>query len=239
MMNENTMPQKLLAIVPAGGIGSRMASTQPKQFIEINGKPILIITLETLIKTGLFEKIIISTIDIDYTKEIIQKFLKNHENLLMVCSGGKTRQESVYKALQEADKFAIESNFTLVHDAVRALVSQETISQVINKALTTNAATAARAVTDTLKLARQKDSDYIIEKNIPRENIWAMQTPQVFKTSLLKEAHQKAHVEDFAGTDCCALVERLGQEAYLVESPSSNIKITMPEDISYAEIFLK
>lgn len=235
MMNENTILQKILAIVPAGGIGSRMNSTQPKQFIEINSKPILIITLETLIKTGFFEKIIISTIDIDYTKEIIQKFLKNHENLLMVCNGGKTRQESVYRALQEAEKFAIESEFTLVHDAVRALVSPETISQVIDKAIETNAATAARPVTDTLKLAREKNSNYVIEKNISRENIWAMQTPQVFKTSLLKKAHQKAHAENFSGTDCCALVERLGQEVYLVESPLTNIKITTPDDIKFVQ----
>ena len=237
-MNENTIPQKILAIVPAGGIGSRMNSDQPKQFMSIHGKPILIITLETLINTGLFEKIIIATIDVEQTKELIQKFLGVHENSLMVCNGGKTRQESVYKALQEADKSAIESDFTLVHDAVRSLVSPEIISQVIDKAIETNAATAARQVTDTLKLAYKKDSDYIIEKNISRENIWAMQTPQVFKTSLLKEAHKKAHAENFQGTDCCALVERLGQEVYLVESPLSNIKITTQEDIKVAERFL-
>lgn len=230
------MPQKLLAIVPAAGTGSRMNSDTPKQFIEINGKPILIITLETLINTGFFEKIIIPTIDINYSKEIIHKFLAEHENSLIVCSGGKTRQESVYKALQEAKKFAIETQLTLVHDAARALIDQETITNVIDKAIETGAASAARPVTDTLKLSRLQNSDFIIEKNISRENLWTMQTPQVFKSSLLYEAHQKAHEENFSGTDCCALVENLGQEIYLVESPLTNIKITTQEDISFAKV---
>lgn len=235
MPSNNQLNQKFTAIIPAGGIGSRMNSDKPKQFLEIAGKAIIIITLEQLLATDLFSKVFIASIDIDYCQEIINKNLSQYSKIIELCDAGKSRQDSVFKALNYAKEKNSLENFTLVHDAVRALIEPETIISVCQKAIETEAAIAARPISDTLKISKENN---LIDKTIPRDSIWSAQTPQVFRTEIMLEAFQKAQDDGFEGTDCASLIERLGYPVSLVESPSTNIKITNQKDLELAKLII-
>lgn len=225
------------AIIPAGGIGKRMQSQKPKQFLTLDGQPVLLITIKALAETGLISRFFVPTIDIVYTKKIIKSNLPDLD--IVVCKSGKTRQESVDNALQEIKKSDQDPDFILIHDSVRPLTQRKTIENVIAKARLTGGAVAARPVTDTLKLSYQEGDDHLIKKNVSRDHMWQTQTPQIFKAETIFNAYQKAKEDYFLGTDTAGLVERLGGEVHLVRSLQSNIKITNPEDLELAKMYLK
>lgn len=228
----------LIAIIPAGGIGKRMNAQKPKQFLTINDEPILIITLRALAETGLIDAFIIPTVDLVFTKKIIKSSLP--ELNTTVIKGGKTRQESIYKALKEVKSLKLNPKYILIHDAVRALVRKETVQRVIAKTKETGAAIAALPVTDTLKLCYMNDnSETLIKKNVSRDMMWIAQTPQVFASEIIQAAYEKAKKDRFEGTDSASLVERIGKEVYLVEGRPSNIKITTPDDLLFAENYYR
>ncbi len=226
----------IYAIVPAGGIGKRMGARKPKQFLDLAGEPILSLTLKTLASSGQIQKFIIPSIDIVYTRKIIASYCPGLN--VEIIKGGKTRQDSVYNALLIA--IPDQPDLLLIHDAVRALVQIETIHEVIEAALRFGSATAASAVTDTLKLSYydEKTQNYLVRKNVSRDLLWAVQTPQVFRTEILVKAYEQAIVDKFTGTDSTGLVERIAEKVALVEAPNSNIKITSPEDLKIAESYL-
>lgn len=227
----------IAAIIPAGGIGKRMQTQRPKQFLTLHGKPVLVQTLQALAKCSNIRKFIVPAVDLVYTRKIIRSELPDLD--FVVISGGKTRQESVYNGLLELKKSGESFDYILVHDAVRALVQASTINEVVAKAIEHGAAIAASPVTDTLKQAHSHgERKDLIRKNIPRESIWIAQTPQVYAADMLLEAYDKAKQDHYEGTDSAGLVERLGRDVYLVESPKSNVKITTPDDLSLAEAFL-
>ncbi len=228
----------LYAIIPAGGIGKRMQSQKPKQFLTIDGEPILCKTLKTLAETGLFSKFIIPSIDVVYTKKIIKSSLPDLEGVIVI-KGGKNRQESIYNGMELLQDDNDLPEFILIHDAVRALVKKETIQAVIERAKLTGAAIAARPVTDTIKLSHMKGNDIVIKKNISRDFMWLAQTPQVFKSDMLMQAYAAAKQDHFIGTDSAGLVERLGIDVHIVESLPSNIKITTPEDLELAILYFR
>ncbi|MDA0771842.1 MAG: 2-C-methyl-D-erythritol 4-phosphate cytidylyltransferase [Cyanobacteria bacterium] len=226
----------IVAIIPAGGIGKRMNSQKPKQFLTLNNEPIILITIRALAETGLVSKIIIPTVDLVYTRKIIKMA---HPDLdIQICKGGKTRQESVHNGLDYLKETDWNPDYILIHDAVRALVRKDTIEKVIAKAQETGAAIVARPILDTIKLAYKEGEDIIIKKNIPRDHMWFTQTPQVFKADLLIEAYNKAREDHFTGTDSASLVERLNHPICIVEGYPSNIKITTPEDLDLAKMYL-
>ncbi len=228
---------KVYAIVPAGGIGKRMNSKQPKQFLTLNGEPILSITLRALASSKYITKFIIPSIDIVYTRKIIASYCPDID--AEIIKGGKTRQDSIYNAIEFIKDDL--PDLILIHDAVRALVQEETVSEVIEAALKYGSATAACPVSDTLKLGYydEKTSTNFIRKNVSRDLMWSAQTPQVFKTELLIKAYEQANADKFTGTDSTGLLERIKEAVALVESPNSNIKITTPEDLKIAETYLK
>jgi 2-C-methyl-D-erythritol 4-phosphate cytidylyltransferase len=226
----------IVAIIPAGGIGKRMKSQKPKQFLTLNDEPIILITIRALAETGLVSKIIIPTIDLVYTKKIIKMA---HADLdIHVCKGGKTRQESIHNGLDYIKETDWNPEYILIHDAVRALVRKRTIERVIAKAKETGAAIVARPITDTIKLAYKDGKNDLIKKNVSRDNMWSTQTPQVFKADLLIEAYNQARQDHFTGTDSASLVERLNHPICLIEGYPSNIKITNPEDLDLAKLYL-
>jgi 2-C-methyl-D-erythritol 4-phosphate cytidylyltransferase len=226
------------AIIPAGGIGKRMQSQNPKQFLTLFDEPILLHTVKALAKTNLISKFIIPTIDIVYTKKILNHIKDDLD--IQICKAGKFRQESIYNALQEIIKTNDLPEFILIHDAVRANVKKDIVINVINKAKEKGAAVAARPVTDTLKLSHLDESgDVLIKKNVSRDLLWQTQTPQVFATDILLEAYEQAKKDHFLGTDSAGLVERINKDVYLVESPQSNLKITTPEDLELMKHYLK
>jgi 2-C-methyl-D-erythritol 4-phosphate cytidylyltransferase len=237
ILDSNPSLNDVLAIIPSGGVGKRMMSNEPKQFMTINGEPILLITIRALISTGLIKDFIIPTVDIVYTRKILKSAFPDRE--FHICKGGSTRQDSVHNGIKEMIKLNLNPGLVLIHDAVRALVQKETVLAVIEGAKLSGAAIAARPVTDTLKLGYTNDKgENFIKKNVSRDLLWIAQTPQVFKKDILINAYNKAKDEHFIGTDSAGLVERLGHEIRLVPGLPSNIKITTPEDLELAQMYL-
>lgn len=232
------MPNRTtFAIIPAGGIGKRMQSQNPKQFLTLFDEPILLHTVKALAKTGLIDKFFIPTVDVVYTKKILNHIKTDLD--IVIVKGGKTRQDSITNALDEIKKLKLKPEFILIHDSVRVLVQEETIVSVINKAKEKGAAVAARPVSDTLKLSHtDENGEVIIKKNVSRDLLWQTQTPQVFTADILFEAYEQAQKDHFLGTDSAGLVERINKDVYLVESPQSNIKITTPEDLELVKMYM-
>lgn len=230
----------IVAIIPAGGIGKRMKHDQPKQFMTLCGEPVIVRTVKALAQCSQIKKFIIPSVDIVYTRKIFKSYAENLD--VVVVKSGKTRQESVDNGLEEIKSTMADNlpDLILVHDSVRALVELNTINTTIEHALEVGGAIAASPVTDTLKMGFSTGPQkHHIKKNVPRDNMWVAQTPQVYKTDLLLEAYAKAKQDKFLGTDSAGLIERIGHDVILVESPKSNIKLTTPDDLVLAEVYLK
>jgi 2-C-methyl-D-erythritol 4-phosphate cytidylyltransferase len=144
-----------------------------------------------------------------------------------VVAGGATRQESVWCALQAAPA---ECDIAIVHDAVRPFISRALIDAVVAAAADGGAAICARPIAETVKRVR----DGVVDATVDRAGLWAVQTPQAFRTALLREAHEKARRDGVTGTDDAMLVERLGHPVRVVMGLAGNVKITTPEDLRRA-----
>jgi len=216
----------LVAILAAAGRGDRLG--QPKQLLDIAGKPMAAWSLE------LFE----SAANVDAIYVACESDLRERFEALgvryaptktrSVVAGGATRQASVYAALSSITPAP---EFVLVHDGARPFLSRDVLGRVIAAAQRTNAAIAAVPVKDTIKLARGQS----IERTLSRESLWSAQTPQAFAYELFVAAHAKAIADGYAGTDDAALVEHVGAPVELVMGSYANIKITTPEDLELAQ----
>ncbi len=222
------------AIVPAAGTGSRMNRTVPKQYLPLGGKPILARTMESLDGNPIIDEIIpvLDTKDFD---DFRKKILKPHrlKKIKRIVAGGRTRQESVYNGLKELEE---DFDLVLIHDAARPFIEDETVIEVIAQAAAHGAAAAAVPATDTIK---KSDMDGFISGTVPRDGLWAVQTPQAFRRGLILKAHEQAEKDGFQGTDDASLVERLGQKVKIVEGSRWNFKITTAEDLVIAESILR
>ena len=223
--------KKISALIVAGGVGNRMGSDVPKQFIEVLGKPVIAYTIEAFEKSDCIDEIVIVTLEdyIVFCKDIVDSF--GFSKVKSIISGGKTRQESVYNGLKE-----ITGEYVLIHDGARPLVSQEVIKNCVYTVTTYGACAVGVKVNDTLKIA---DDNKIIKGTPDREHIYAIQTPQCFKTEEIISAHKSAMESGFSGTDDAMLYERLGGNIKIVYGDYSNIKITTPIDIAVMEAYLE
>ena len=220
------------AIIVAAGSGTRFGADKPKQFFEINGKPLLIHTLERFEICAMIDEIILVLQGAE-----IENFRKTTENynlkkLAKIVPGGRTRAESVLKGLNAID--AQRCEVVAVHDGARPLVSVDEISRTIEKARETGAACLTAAVTDTIK----EISGGKIIGTIDRNRLRRALTPQAFRFEILKRAFESADLSA-AATDECFLVEKLGCQISIVEGSAKNIKVTNQEDITIVEKFLK
>jgi len=221
----------LSALITAGGAGTRMGTVVPKQFLELDGTPILERTVSIFVGHPLVHSVVITTPPgyIDFCREnILAKFADRKPFTLI--PGGPTRQDSVYnglRALRDADVVAI-------HDGVRPLVSADVISRTVYAAFESGAAVAGTRVKETVKKQR---GDLL--ETVPRENLWFARTPQVFQTSLILKAHRHAQDTGFLGTDDAVLVERLGHPVIMVLDFDDNIKITSPLDLQIATVLIQ
>ncbi len=225
---------KVTAIIPAGGYGRRMNAGIHKQLIEIEGKPILIHTLEKFQNCDCIDAIIIATAPEIFieVENLVKKFGIN--KVVEVTIGGNERQDSVYNALQMMVYHHTE--IVVVHDAVRPFITCEKICEVISACKETGAAILAVKPKETVKL---DSGNGFVEKTLDRNSLWLVQTPQAFYYTILQQAYKKAYADSFYGTDDASLVERLGVKVKIVEGLYENIKITTPEDIEFAKMFLK
>jgi len=215
------------AIIVAGGKGKRMGSNISKQFMLVNGKPILYYTLTKFLKCKAIDNIILvlPKDEIEYCKdEILDKYsLKVNQ----IIEGGKQRQESVYNGL----KACINSNIVLIHDGARPFVSQRIIDDGIRYAQMYGAAAPGVMPKDTIKI---KNLEGFSIQTPNREELVAVQTPQVFKWSTIMECHEKIKKDKIVVTDDTMVVEMYGHKVYLYDGEYNNIKITTQEDLFMA-----
>jgi 2-C-methyl-D-erythritol 4-phosphate cytidylyltransferase len=232
---------KVIAIVPAAGLGTRMAPPgkkgQPsKQFFEINGAPILVHTLRVFARNKQINSIVVAL-----RKNEMERFRQQLEKekiaaKVELVEGGEHRQESVANALAKLN--AAKDDIVLVHDAVRPFVDDEIIASVIREVEKHGAAIAGLPAVDTIKQVDRTAEGAIITSTIPRERVVQAQTPQGFRYELIKQAFDSAASDGFIGTDEASLVERLGQDVWVVMGSARNIKITTPADLELAEFLI-
>jgi len=200
-----------------------------KVFAPLGGKPVIFYVLDAFEECESISQIVVvvSKDNVAKCRELIAE--KKYSKPIEVCAGGKRRQDSVAAGLAELDK----CDWVVIHDGARPLVTRELIERGLEAARETGAAVAAVPVTDTVKIA---DDDQIVLETPPRQNLWAVQTPQVFRVDIISKAYREA-----AGdvTDDASLVERLGHKVKLYMGSYDNIKITNPDDLILAGVLLK
>lgn len=211
------------AVVPAAGSSTRMEG-QDKMLLELGDRPVLVRTLQTLEACVLIHEIVVVTREdlVVPVSRLCRDF--GLEKVTKVVTGGATRTLSVLAGIWSASP---EAELIAVHDGARPFVTQELLEEVIRKAAECGAAAPAVPVTDTVKRAK----DGVVEETLDRETLFAIQTPQVFESSLLKAALQKAEEDGVTLTDDCAAVERLGMRISLTKGDRANLKLTTPTDL--------
>ena len=232
---------KVIAIIPAAGLGTRMAPggkrTQPsKQFFEINGVPILIHTLRVFARSSLISHIMVALRRNEMGLLARQLEKEKLADRVEMVEGGEHRQQSVANALARLK--AAKDDIVLVHDAVRPFVDDEIIGNVIRETEKHSAAIAGLPAVDTIKQVDRTAEGALITSTIPRERVVQAQTPQGFRYELIKRAFDSAAADGFMGTDEASLVERLGGDVWVVMGSARNIKITTPADLELAEFLL-
>jgi 2-C-methyl-D-erythritol 4-phosphate cytidylyltransferase len=215
------------AIVPAGGLGARMGSRRPKQYLRLGRVPILVATLRALGRARDLAGIVVAVPEAHMAATCRLLARWRVPKIIEVVAGGADRQESVWRALQRMPERA---ERVVVHDAVRPFIDAALVERVLAAAATGGAATCGVPVRETVKRVR----DGAVEATVPREGLWLTQTPQAFTRAVLWEAHEKARRDGFAGTDDAVLVERLGVTVTMVPGLPRNLKITTPEDLETA-----
>ena len=220
------------AIVLAGGRGKRMGCVQSKQYIDLNGKPILYYTLKQFIDNDLVDKIILVVPEDE--KDYCKNEVLNRYGLIVdkLVSGGDERQDSVYNALVELQG----SEIVLIHDGARPFVSQKIINDAIKYARIYKATAPGVIPKDTIKVKNEKNFSV---DTLKRSDIVAIQTPQAFEFNMIYDCHRKIKIEEAVVTDDTMVVERFGNHVYIYEGEYTNIKITTPEDLILAEYLVR
>ena len=222
------------AIIVSAGKGQRFMEGRKKQFFLLADKPILTHTLDKFENCPLIDSIllVVGQEDMDYClKEIIEK--NRYRKISQIVPGGKRRQDSVKNGM---DALSRDANIVVIHDGVRPFVTREMIEDSIHSAQRFGAVVMAMPVKETIKMA---NADGTVLKTLDRESLWQIQTPQTFQAHVIKEAYQKATENGFVGTDDASLVERLGMKVHILPGSYTNIKITTPEDLILANLFLR
>ncbi len=220
--------QEVGAIIAAAGESRRMGGID-KLFAPLGGKPALVRVLDAFASCDKVSQIVVvvSERNLERCRQLIAE--KRYSKPIEVCVGGKRRQDSVAAGLKRLD----DCRWVVVHDGARPLVTKELIEGGLEAAQETGAAVAAVPVTDTIKIAAD---DRIVRQTPPRQNLWAVQTPQVFRFDIIARAYEQAKDEV---TDDASLVERLGHKVKLYTGSYDNIKITNADDLALAEVLLK
>lgn len=221
------------AIVPAAGAGIRFGGAVKKQFIALNGLPILSHTLRALAASNALAAIIVVVPPGEESRGREALEFARIDLETEVVPGGQARQDSVYIGLQRAKA---ETDLVLIHDGVRPFVSREVVLATIEAAKECGAAVAAVPAIDTIK---RVDTDGFVIETLPRGQLWSIQTPQVFHYALLMQAHRVVRECGIIATDDAALVERIGGMVKVVRGSYENLKITSEEDLPLAGLILK
>jgi 2-C-methyl-D-erythritol 4-phosphate cytidylyltransferase len=221
------------AIVLAAGRSTRMGGGPNKQFIELCGKPLIYHALAAFEQCCVVDKIILVRRP-DYAQQaeqIVRDF--GFQKVSVFTDGGPERQNSVWNGLEKCDAA---TEIVAVHDGARPLVTPALIESTIASAHASGTGIAATKVVDTIKEANE---DKTVIRTVDRTKLWAVQTPQTVRFSLLREAYTKVFEKQIVVTDEAAAVQLLGHAVHLVETPFLNLKVTTPADLAIAEALLR
>ncbi|AEV17423.1 2-C-methyl-D-erythritol 4-phosphate cytidylyltransferase [Geobacillus sp. G4] len=218
------------AIVLAAGRGKRMNAGMNKQFLELGGEPLIVRTLNVFERDERCTRIVLVVNPAERSRfeQLLARF--RIQKVAALTDGGEERQHSVYNGLQALAGEEI----VLIHDGARPFVRVHHLHELVNAAVQYGAAIPAVRVKDTIK----KANGLFVEQTIDRSSLWAVQTPQAFRLSLIMEAHEAAKQAGYLGTDDASLVERIGKPVKIIEGDYRNIKLTTPEDLLFAEAIL-
>ena len=214
--------KKIAVIIAAAGIGSRMNTDVPKQYLNVDGKPMFLKTTEMFRENSDIDDIIVVT-NSDYHKEC-ETLLKASGINAAVVVGGKERQDSIYEGLKQLPE---DTDYVLIHDAARPFVTQELIQETIASVIEKKAVVCAVPVKDTIRMKTEQEKSETMDRSL----MYAVQTPQAFEKKLIVEAYEKAYRDRFYGTDDATLAERAGHTVHMIDGSYDNIKITTRGDL--------
>ena len=219
-----------VAVIFAGGTGQRMNSrTRPKQFLELHGKPIIVYTLEAFDRHSEIDGIVVVMLEswIGYTKELIRKF--GIEKVKKIVPGGSSGQESIYNGLCAASEFYCDDDIVLIHDGVRPLVDEDTISANIRSVKERGTAITVTAAIETITM---KDETGAVGTIIDRSRCELARAPQSFRLGQILDVHNKVRRESGGAgfIDSASMMKHYGYKLYTVQGKPENIKITTPSD---------
>jgi len=226
------------AIVLSAGVGSRMKSDIPKQYMDLNGKPVIYYSLKAFEDNGFSSIVLVcGKEDVEYCeKEIVEKY--NLTSVKAVVPGGKERYHSVYEGLKALKG----TDYVFIHDGARPMLTQEIINRLKETVVKEDAAVAGMPVKDTIKIV---DEDAYVAETPERKYVWQVQTPQCFAFPIIYEAYQSIIQDEEEGwtipvvtDDAMVLSYATDHEVKMVEADYRNIKITTPEDLLIAKVFL-
>lgn len=226
------------AVVLSAGTGSRMKSDIPKQYMDLAGKPVIYYSLKAFEDAGFSSVVLVcGKDDVEYCqKEIIDKY--NIKTVTAVVPGGKERYHSVYEGLQAIEQ----ADYVFIHDGARPMIDQDTISRLKEAVIKEDAAVAGMPVKDTIKIV---DAEAYVSDTPERQYVWQVQTPQCFAFSLIYEAYKNIIQDEEEGwtipkitDDAMVLEYATDHEVKMIEADYRNIKITTPEDLVIAKLFL-
>jgi 2-C-methyl-D-erythritol 4-phosphate cytidylyltransferase len=229
----------VFVILPAAGIGTRMASAgpAPKQFLSLNGVPILLHSLRAFLAVPAITAIYVAVRDTEQPR--VSALIAEHHLTakVHVVTGGDSRQDSVANALAALASTS-DDDIVLVHDAVRPLIDPATITRIIETIAKHGAAIVGMPAIDTIKQVERTADGALITSTIPRERVVHAQTPQGATVPLMRRAFAEAVADEFVGTDESSLLERANIPVYVVAGSSRNFKVTQPGDLEVAEFYL-
>lgn len=228
---------RIAAIIPAAGQGTRFGEKIPKQFIAVLGKPLLFWTIRAVIESNLISYfiVVLPKNDFKYYSDTVKSWLRDlpgfpEKFLMITVPGGAERQESVWEGIK---KLPGDTDWVVIHDGARPMASSELFHRVFKKASLTGAAIAATSVRDTVKRAERFYGETVVNSTVDRSVLWLAQTPQIFRRELIVKAYEEALESNFTGTDDASLVERINHPVSIVEGDPLNIKITSKEDMEW------
>jgi len=229
------MPMRVNAVIVAAGEGRRIGGEIPKPFLPIGGRPMILHTLNRFAESQTVRKVILVTAarQISRCHELIQSDPTLHRLEAVIQAGGFRRQDSVGQGLERLDR---DCDVVVIHDGARPFVSPHLIDRCVEVAFREGAVVVGIPVRSTIKVVSVERQ---IQETPPRGSLWEIQTPQVFRTEIIREACRRAAEEGIEATDDAMLVERLGKKVSVVEGAAANIKITLPEDLLWAEALLR
>lgn len=232
-MRWSQMNSKISVLIPAAGQGKRMESSVKKPYLMLDDKPILSHTIDGFEQNSVIDEIFVIVDESDFMvcrEKALMPF--RYRKVRELVAGGETRQASVFSGLRALSD---DVDFVVIHDGVRPFINDKIIFECLEAAAEWGAAVSAVPVKETIKVANE---ELFVDHTPQRDQLWQVQTPQVFRKSLIVEAHKKAIHDRIDAPDDAALVENLGSLVKLVMGSYKNVKLTTPEDLRIAETLL-